>query len=492
MPEYQDQLAQFLNTSEDSPAPPSGLSHDDAAAQRQHPFIEAMAQSLGRVSDFFHSADGKQNSGGPISKLSAALPGMLGIDSAANSLHRFAMGEAHHYDSEERNAAALDYIGAVPVGVGAANLAEGGLRGALRAAEHMPAGQLNMFAGVNAATSDMGALSQAKLLVAGGKTPEEAHAATGWFKGKDGQWRHEIDDSTSSWNASKYRDQQREPEKRNFMLLRQAQDIRAQAEASGRPVAEMIALQERLQGGVRLPDALKGLAHSESADKLHEMAMAAWDKYNAPLSARLGDVLQHQRLYDAYPDLKEMPVDFNDLGPYIHGQMYTGPYGKMKINSRNGYGNSGSESHKTVLHEIQHQVQHDEGFDPGESEGAILERSHVKMLEHAKYEDTIQAAIDIRNGNQFFRQANKDAAELADDTSTPTKDLEEYLKHLKQNRPERIDPASAKEMYTASGGEVEARATEKRQKMSQIDRKKSFPMKSYDVPPDQILLRNQR
>lgn len=487
MSSYDDQLSKFLNADQESQDEEPVGSHDQRAAEAQHPILESMAQGLGRVSDFFRGGSSQQNS--PMSKLSAAIPGVLGIDSLGNTLHRFAMGDAHHYDSEERNAALVDYVGAMPVGIGAGGLAKQGLRAALEGSVRADGkAALGMFAGQQSATSDLGALEQARIQKASGKTPEEIHKATGWFQGKDGQWRYEIDDSTSAWKAEQYRKQQRAPEFKAVSTLKAARDLKQEAEAAGVSVDKVIQMHE-FNYDTRLPDAVKGLARSESGDKLHEMMMGAYAKFNAPLDAKLGDILQHQRLFEAYPDLKDMPVNFNDLGPNLHGAMNTGPFPKMKLNSRNNYG---QEGHSTVLHEVQHQVQHDEGFDPGESEGSLLERSNIKSVDHAMLQDTVQAAIDIRNGNQFFRQANKDAAELADDHTVSTEDLRAHLKFLSENRPKRIDPATAKEMYTASGGEVEARATEKRRRMSQIDRSKSFPMDSYDVPPDKILLRNQR
>lgn len=487
MSEYQDQLSKFLAASDEPPDDDSPqLSHDDAAAQRQHPVLESMAQGLGRVSDFFKGGNPNQNN--PAAKLSSAIPGLLGIDAMGNTLHRFAMGDAHHYDAEERDAALADYVGAAPLGLGAGGVARKGLRAALEGSIRQDGKTaVGMFAGQHAATSDLGALSQAKLQKAAGKSPEEIHSATGWMQGVDGHWKYEIDDSTSAWKAEQYRNQQREPEKRNLTILKTARDLKYEAESSGESIDRVLKRHE-MDTGERLPDAVKGLAHSESGARLHDMMMGAYSKFNAPMDAKLGDILQHQRLYEAYPHLKDADVHFNDLGPTIAGSADSYNL-NMKLNSRNSYGSAGKE---TVLHEIQHFIQNHEGFDPGESEGRLMEDNLRKVHSHAEYEDTIQAAIDIRNGNNLYRHINNDAAELADDRSTPTKDLETYLATLKQNRPERITPDKAREMYNAAGGEVEARATEKRRRMSQIDRSKSFPMDSYDTPPEKILLRNQR
>ena len=51
------------------------------------------------------------------------------------------------------------------------------------------------FAGVNAKTADRALLSQAKEGIANGEDGETVRRDTEWFKGYDGKWRFEIDDS---------------------------------------------------------------------------------------------------------------------------------------------------------------------------------------------------------------------------------------------------------------------------------------------------------
>jgi hypothetical protein len=51
------------------------------------------------------------------------------------------------------------------------------------------------FGGINAKTADKQALSRAQQMEGQGASREDIWNATGWFKGKDGKWRFEIDDS---------------------------------------------------------------------------------------------------------------------------------------------------------------------------------------------------------------------------------------------------------------------------------------------------------
>jgi len=67
----------------------------------------------------------------------------------------------------------------------AAALAGGGDTAAMKA----------IFAGIGAKTADKAALARAEKLAASGADPKAIWRDTGWFKGGDGKWRFEIDDS---------------------------------------------------------------------------------------------------------------------------------------------------------------------------------------------------------------------------------------------------------------------------------------------------------
>lgn len=57
------------------------------------------------------------------------------------------------------------------------------------------------FAGERAKTADQNALASAKEMDAAGESREDIWKQTGWFKGVDGRWRFEIDDSKSKLRA---------------------------------------------------------------------------------------------------------------------------------------------------------------------------------------------------------------------------------------------------------------------------------------------------
>ncbi len=66
----------------------------------------------------------------------------------------------------------------------------------------MSAGQRGIFGGELAKTADKAALDKAKQLEAAGTDARAIWRDTGWFKGGDGKWRFEIDDSGTMFNTS--------------------------------------------------------------------------------------------------------------------------------------------------------------------------------------------------------------------------------------------------------------------------------------------------
>lgn len=61
-----------------------------------------------------------------------------------------------------------------------------------------PEGSAGIFAGRTAKTADQAALARAEDMASNGVPREQIWKDTGWFKGVDGKWRFEIDDSASS------------------------------------------------------------------------------------------------------------------------------------------------------------------------------------------------------------------------------------------------------------------------------------------------------
>ena len=184
------------------------------------------------------------------------------------------------------------------------------------------------YAGVKAKTHDFSLLEKAIRLDDVGKaTSEEIRQQTGWFKGYDGQWRFEIDDSKMEIDTRG--------------KFSSNPDIRRYTELVDKVYFDMTANDSELQELQVLEKNLDGVSVEPKT---------------------LGELINHNQLFEAYPQLKDLPIYFeNDTGAAL------GMYGfdEIVINSRLKLHKE--QLKRTLIHEIQHAIQHIEGFANGAS-----------------------------------------------------------------------------------------------------------------------------
>ena len=291
-----------------------------------------------------------------------------------------------------------DYDGAA---MGTGGLAMGG--GGVVAA---PAGSLRSFAGRNAKTADLDALKAAKELSARKRDPEDIFRQTGWFKGKDGQWRFEIDDS--------------------------------QAEFIG----------------------------------------------NSRRNALLGDVIKHDELFAAYPELRNVLTATDVRGsqegsyqPFIDNSGERQRLGVMGEGIRDieeeirAFGPTKPAILNTLLHEAGgHALQRREGFAPGSSRGTATDQL---LLERNTFLKNLSNKMDARQaelGLSGYRPATNDL----------------MLKRLREQYDANVGRALSEddiyERYYTEAGEVDGRNIQLRQDMTPAERRALSPMATEDVP----------
>ena len=190
------------------------------------------------------------------------------------------------------------------------------------------------YAGEKAKNADKAALNTAKEMEKNGADAETIRQKTGWFRGADGKWRWEIDDSGMEYRRDGDAQLLNEPEYRRLQALT---DKWAKSfEENGTPLsaseeAEMAELQETYSDRV-------------------------WDeKY------LLRDFLRHDELFREYPYLNRVSLVFDELG---HGEK--GFFDKRSntiVLSDSLIGTA----EDTLIHEIQHVIQKIEGFAGGSS-----------------------------------------------------------------------------------------------------------------------------
>lgn len=180
----------------------------------------------------------------------------------------------------------------------------------------MPSNAVGMFGGRLAKTADTAALAKAEDMAAKGMPREQIWNGTGWFQGKDGKWRFEIDDSGA---------------------------------APAVPTRQWI---ER-RNGVPMAPSLGG-AYSSA------MAPGA----SKPL--KLQSLLNHGEMKSAYPDIMTEPTSL-----LREGSPSRGMYGQSMVDGsvRNEFAFNEAlpprDFKSVALHEGQHAIQDREAFARG-------------------------------------------------------------------------------------------------------------------------------
>ena len=150
-----------------------------------------------------------------------------------------------------------------------------------------------------------------------------------------------------------------------------------------------------------------------------------WRTFRA-IPNTLGELLDHDELYKHYPEIRNLPLDIEDMGDPRRLGAYGGrssddPLGRMKLNQL-----SDDETMlDTIIHEAQHYIQGIEGWGGGGAVGNHSEKAFNKaypslfedMIEDAKSGDP---AEHIGN-HQFKAYQNIDGEILARDASNRRK-----------------------------------------------------------------------
>lgn len=320
------------------------------------------------------------------------------------------------------------------------------------------------YAGKNANGANLDSLREAQEMQAAGADMESIRKATGWHEGMDGKWRWEIDDSKMEYhragdalfgrNHPEYAEQQRLEQKMLYGELTDAEQarLRALAETWGR---ERSRLSERVERG----------------------------------NARLEDVLDHEELFRAYPQLRHVRVVFDETPKGVLGS-FSAEGNQITISEE-----LRDAPQDVLIHEIQHAIQNAEGFAKGSNrqywEEKLTNGDEIqsKGFQEAR-EKLIQFQLDEANEEVLaLRDQLEKAGELDDgfreydriweeaERRGLDKKINEYY-DLRENyydqlhKPQRSVPS---ELYYNTAGEIEARDAANRRPMSSETRNRIKP-----------------
>ncbi len=323
-----------------------------------------------------------------------------------------------------------------------------------------------LFAGENARTANMQTLNRAQALEAGGAAAEDIHRETGWFRGMDGKWRFEIDDSGMEYRAD---GDARLLEESGYRRLDELTEKWVQnAEGRGEPLtAEELAENERLE--------------NEYFDR-------AWEeKYE------LADFLRHSGLYEAYPKLRHTSLVFERTDSGVNGYYNAGTDTIVLNDKLRGAPES------TLVHEIQHVIQRAEGFSRGSTPeywaardyetGEItqaLEQEYNQVLrgldsktlnKYLRYQEVNRAMENLENAEEGTPAAEKyvQLDRISDQLYTELWDVPEFKRLLDLKRQIDTPREVYDRFYRNTAGEIEARDAETRRNYSAEQRRLRMP-----------------
>lgn len=195
----------------------------------------------------------------------------------------------------------------------------------------------------------------------------------------------------------------------------------------------------------------------------------------------LGDVLNHPKLFAAYPSLRGLDV-VSARGMGNQRGSLSAHRREINLNAER----SSAEQLSTLLHEIQHGLQDIEGFATGgDPSDYRLSPMRERWLRNKIQEVVRESSVFNRRvyerykaGEISSREAQQEIQKQADDTG-----LNDLRSRLKQG-----DERGAFRQYQRLAGEIEARNVQARQGMSEADRRETSPLDTADIPQNEAVV----
>lgn len=329
------------------------------------------------------------------------------------------------------------------------------------------------FAGDSALNADNEMLKKAKKMYNDFESSEKIRKNTGWHIGADGKWRFEIDDSRMKVFTD------------GDALFRKAHP-------------EYVRLQDLYE------KFWKGDISDAEQKELTDLN-ETWGSEKARLrtrllrgNAHLADIIQHDVLFENYPQLAEVTVKIGDLDG-LNG--VSGAYvvngSEIRIDEdlfKDEYRTAKRDG--TLAHEIQHAIQDIEEFAKGanlDTLSVAADRTEAKAttasyryeaasdnlldaLEEAGYFDKYGDDVDVTSEDELARIKN----EYKGSDSKIEKLVDEFEEQRKQydevnGKSRDLRNMSAKDFYQYAAGEVEARDSANRLNYNSEERRANRP-----------------
>lgn len=295
---------------------------------------------------------------------------------------------------------------------------------------------LGIFAGPKAATANLAKLAEAQALQQAGSRGEDIWRQTGWFQAPDTGWRFEIPDGWANL-ASNIPKNQHNSELLNIPLFEEGRT--------------------------------------------------------------LDSTLNHEALYQAYPQLADIPVRSTGFNFGVAGA-YDPTSNKIFLS-----GGKPDDLRNTILHETQHAVQGIEGSARGGNKAEWLPANHSDMMKEVR--DRL-AEVESTIGLDLKGQFNPYTVRLALKKQEQGRELFPYEVEAIQALDAHPQAAYWRELsnkwydlnqqegaaydsYKRLAGETESRLVEARSNNLGPPMPQTFPPNEYDVPPALQIIKRQ-
>lgn len=334
-----------------------------------------------------------------------------------------------------------------------------------------PEGRFSL-AGQKARTANSQTLQIAEQMEQEGASREEIWQETGWTRTMDGKnWRFEIDNSEAEYRGG------------GDAQFREAHADYAEYQDL---------LQKMFEGTISESE----IQRMEQLDDIWSGEYARMRERVESGNATLADVLQHDSLYEAYPELRDVKVRLESDTGSKNGS-YDPRTNTITI-SEDKPGDSAKVG--TMLHEIQHAIQQIEGWESGASPEYWAAREYesgdTASDRAQELYSRILNSLDKADQNKVIRYNELDREMEATFSADPESEAgkryakyeaeqdklyeelykNEWFRRLLDLQRQMENPQSAYyEMYLNTAGEIEARNVSERYRMAQEERRKTAP-----------------
>jgi hypothetical protein len=282
-----------------------------------------------------------------------------------------------------------------------------------------------MFVGKGAKTWDALAATKAKMLADMGTDARTIWKETGTWKGPDGKWRQEIDDSFS-------------------YIKGQEGTVLGALKYGNKP--ENIMSHPRLEKSYAMDDVRIGSP---------EIMTSYGSRSTVKVNPSIDDLLNADDLLAVQPkQISEINVS------------RTSP-----------------DQRSTLLHEIQHDIQQREGFATGGSPSQMVTTLEDIAGEKRKKAQEMFRLSSANDPLDPLRLVKPGARKKGLALEKEARAIEQKALNAYRSEQTKFD------LYQRLAGEAEARATQARMNMTPAQRQAMFPEESYDVPINELIIR---